>query len=501
MSINTNKINSNFIPIGIDLGTTISCVCAYKDNKVEVCLNSKEKLLTPSYVNIDNDITIGENVKNNINKHSFYNIKRFIGKKYNNQELQNDLKFCLFDYEDNNNELKLVNIINDKKYLYSPEEISGLFLKKLKEETETYLKCLIKDCVITVPAYFNNKQRELTKKAGELAGFNVLQIINEPTSASIAYSLNNNNNIKGNILIFDWGGGTLDISILDVTNNVIEIKNSDGDNHLGGEDIDNILIQYCLSYFIKINNINNKDEISNIIKNKNSLQKLKLKCEDCKKLLSINNVAFICIKKFHNNIDLNIEITRELFVKLNKKIFDYCKILINKTIKDFNKLDISDIVLIGGSTRIPELYNILKNEFPNCIIHNDIDPDISVAFGACIHCYNLLNEQSCKNILIDVTSHSIGFEVDDKYMHIIIPKNTIIPCSYKDYFTTKIENQRNIIIKVFEGEEKETKNNLFIKNIIINDIPPSHIGELKYEIEFKIDENNILSIFVNKVKF
>lgn len=497
--ISTSKLNLESIPIGIDLGTTMSCVCAFINNNVEICLNNDNKELTPSYIKINENIIIGDKAKNNIDKNTFYNIKRFIGKYFDNQELQNDLKFCLFDYENINNELRLINIVNDKKYSYEPEEILSLFLKKIKEETEKYLNKNIKDCVITIPAYFNNTQREITKRAGENAGFNILQIINEPTSASIAYSLHKNSYTK-DILIFDWGGGTLDISIINITDGIIEIKNSDGNNHLGGEDIDNILLQYCLSEFIKKNNIN-KNEILNILKNKELLQKLKLKCEECKKILSSINNSFIIIKNFYNHNDLNIEITREIFIILNQKLFIKCKELINKAMKNFDKKNISDIVLIGGSTRIPELHNIIKYEFPNSIIHDEINPDISVAYGACIQCYNLLNETLNKHILVDVTSHSIGFEINDEDMSIIIPKNTIIPCSYKKYFTTNIENQRIIIIKIFEGEDKKTKNNLFVKKISIDNISPKNIGDLKYEIEFKINESNILSIFINEMKY
>lgn len=497
------------IPIGIDLGTTCTCVCAYKNNQVITCLNKLGKEITPSYIEILEDkLIIGDYAKNNITSNTFYNIKRFIGKAHNNIELINDLKFCIFDHKlDENNKLKFVTTFyknNEPQItLYNPEEICGLFLKQVKEETEAFLNQKIKECVITVPAYFNNKQRELTKKAGEYAGFTVLQIINEPTSAALTYGLDKKEDDE-NILIFDWGGGTLDTSILELINGVIEVKNTDGDIHLGGEDIDNNLVQYCLTCFIK-NELNNGNthniNIQELITNKNLIQKLRIKCEESKKILSVLNTSYVCISNFWKHIDLNVEITRDTFIKLNEKIFNKCRELINKTINTetykLDKNNVKNVVLIGGSTKIPEIMRILKCEFPNSVIYNDIDPDTSVAYGACIHCNNLMSNCIDNNILIDVVSHSIGVEVNNCDMNIIIPKNTIIPCSYKQYFTTHQNNQRIIKVKIYEGEDKLVKNNLFIREILIDNLPPKPIGELKFELEFKIDENNILSVLIN----
>lgn len=492
--MNTQKILTKSIPIGIDLGTTISCVCAYIYNKVEPCVIDNN-ILIPSYIDITKE-EIGNIAKKNINDNTFYNIKRFLGKPFDNNELQQDLKYCPFRTKNINNELYFECGNKD----YNIIDIDSLFLKQLKIKTEEYLKMPVNDCVITVPAYFNNNQREITKKAGELAGWNVLQIINEPTSASLAYNLVENKKESQNVLVFDFGGGTLDITILNIIDNAIEIKTSHGNNHLGGNDIDNNLLQFCLSQFIKQNNL--QSETKNILQNKYLLQQLKLKCEEVKILLSSIDNAFVSFKKFYHNIDLNVNINKDIFIKINSTIFDKCNSLISETLEQINydSKNISDVIFIGGSTRIPKIYDMLQSKFPSATLHNKIDPDVSVAYGACIHCNNIINNSS-ENFLVDVISHNIGIGIkdmkyNDEIMHVLINKNSIIPYSHTEYFTTTYDNQKVLKIKIFEGENLFIKDNLLIKEIVIDNIPSKPAGEYRIKITLSIDANNILQTSV-----
>ena len=522
--------------IGIDLGTTHSCVCAYdlslysnsiNSSEIIICHNKLDQYITPSYVKLvdsqnSKEVLIGANAKCEIDNNTFYNMKRFIGKTYN--ECINDLKLCSFETLNENGKVK---IKYDNEYI-NPENISSIFLKQLKREIEEYLDCSIKNCVITIPAYFNNTQRELTKKAGEDAGFNVVQIINEPSAAALAYKLNYKNElsktnkiptnyfkdeinnfdastmpITSRILIFDFGGGTLDISILDTYDGLVVI-NTEGDNHLGGEDIDNILIKYCLSEFIgeySKHEIINKAEIISLCKNQELLQKLRRKCERAKKYLSISDEANIHIKNFYKHNDLLITITINLFERLIEPIICKCKELVIKSLllNDLNIKDtINDIVLIGGSTRIKCVKSMICELFPNVTVHDKIDPDVSVAWGACVHCSNILLNNS-NSFLIDVVSHNLGIELNDGTMEIIIPKNTIKPCIKRKNFTTAYDNQRSIIVKIYEGENNIAKNNLFVMKIQKDNLPAKPSGEIKFIIEFKIDENNIFNAIIREI--
>ena len=560
--------------IGIDLGTTYSCVYVYdiNTNKIYVCKNSLNENTTPSYIKINgNKIIIGKNAKEVISNQTYYNMKRFIGKKYN--ECINDLKFCSFNYKDINGDLKIefnyknndekqinknninqINKKNDKNQLiktdtnniiYSnnkfsinqmnnldnnhniihinnfgnniqstkseskineiikqnkflnPQDISSIFLRELKKECEQNLNYPIKNCVITVPAYFNNTQRELTKQAGIDAGLNVLQIINEPCAAAFAYQLNNKK--SGRIMIFDFGGGTLDISILDVSEEGLIVINTTGDNHLGGEDIDNILLKKCLSDFIKQNNISNKQEITNICKNQDLIQRLRKECEKAKIILSKEFGFNMNIKNFYNHKDLNVHLEYSEVDKLLNNILNRCFNYIDKSlIVDKQNIinTLTDIVLIGGTTKLEILKDHLRNWInqnnKNIVLHDEINPDESVAYGACLHCKNLVINSEDK-ILLDVVSHSLGVETKNGKFEIIIPKNTIKPCKFKKIFSTATENQREFYLKIYEGEDEYVKNNLLIKSIKYDNLPAAKPGDIKFEIEFIIDENNIFN--------
>lgn len=510
--------------IGIDLGTTYSCIYIYDilTDEVTICKNECNENTTTSYIKIDkNNILIGNKAKEIIDENTFYNMKRFIGKKYN--DCINDLKLCSFKYKNINNELyiKFDNYdylkenelidkffkneeINKNDIYLKPQDISSIFLRELKKQCELHLNHIIKNCVITVPAYFNNIQRELTKQAGINAGLNVLQIINEPCAAAFAYKLNNKK--YGRIMIFDFGGGTLDISILDVSNDGLIVINTTGDNHLGGEDIDNILLKKCLSNFITQNNIYNKQEIIKICQNQYIIQRLRKECEKSKILLSKEYGFNININNFYNHLNLNIHLdyfeVKELLTTIFNKCLDYInKSLIIDNVNIINTL--TDIVLIGGTTKLEILKDyikewIIKNN-NKIILHDEINPDESVAYGACLHCKNLVKNSEDK-LLFDITTHNLGVEIKNGKFEIIIPKNTIKPCKFKKIFSTATENQREFTLNIYEGEDEYVKNNVLIKSIKYDNIPPTKPGDIKFEIEFIIDENNIFNYNIKMIE-
>ena len=569
--------------IGIDLGTTYSCVYVYdiNTNEIYVCKNSLNENTTPSYIKINgNKIIIGKKAKEVINNQTYYNMKRFIGKKYN--ECINDLKFCSFGYKDENGNLKIefnynkdnekdndnnsnqyqhikinnnsetnydnnysikpdidLNNFSDnhpnnleinsnqslnqtnksepkinkiiKQKLLNPQDISSVFLRELKKESEEHLNYPIKNCVITVPAYFNNTQRELTKQAGIDAGLNVLQIINEPCAAAFAYQLNNKQ--SGRIMIFDFGGGTLDISILDVSEEGLIVINTTGDNHLGGEDIDNLLLKKCLSDFInqeikkdKYQDSNQmKQEITSICKNQDLIQRLRKECEKAKIILSKEFGFNVNIKNFYNHKDLNVHLEYSEVDNLLNEILNRCFSYIDKSlIVDKQNIinTLTDIVLIGGSTKLEILKDRLRNWIntnnKKIILHDEINPDESVAYGACLHCKNLVINSEDK-ILLDVVSHSLGVETKNGKFEVIIPKNTIKPCKFKKIFSTATENQREFYLKIYEGEDEYVKNNLLIKSIKYDNLPAAKPGDIKFEIEFIIDENNIFNYNIKMI--
>lgn len=484
--------------IGIDLGTTYSCVYAYDliKNEIFCCKNKNNDNTTPSYVKVDdtNNIIIGKEAKEKATNTTYYIMKRFIGKNYN--DCIADLKMCAFSYKNEDNELKI-------KYLntfVNPEDISSVFLRELKKECESNLNYQIKNCVITVPAYFNNTQRELTKQAGINAGLNVLQIINEPCAAAFAYKLENKK--SGRIMIFDFGGGTLDISILDITKEGMIVINTEGDNHLGGEDIDVILVKKCLSDFIKQENITNKDEIINICKNQLLIQKLRKECEKSKILLTKEYGFNIYIENFYNHKSLNVHFNYDVFCSLVNDIINRCFNLVHKAININNNIKntLTDIILIGGSTKL----ELIKDTFTdwikdtNITLHSEINPDESVAYGACLHCKNIMGK--IDNILLDVTSHNLGIETLGGKFEVIIPKNTIKPCKFKKIFSTAYENQRSFVLNIYEGENEYASKNKLIKTIKYYNLPPKNPGEIKFEIEFKYDENGVFSETIKRLE-
>ena len=375
---------SNYI-LGIDLGTTNSCVGVWRNNKPEIISNSQTgNRITPSVVHFknENETLIGSGVNDNTKHYEniIYDSKRLIGRNFSDKEVQNDIKFWPFKLDkDNNDKPQIIVKINDNEKRYYPEEISAKILYSLKKQVEDFLFFYLKDAIITVPAYFNNSQRQSTIDAGRIAGLNVLQTINEPTAAAIAYGLENQTNIKKNVCVFDFGGGTFDVTVLSIENKEFKVLSTGGDSHLGGADIDNLLVKYCINEFKKETGV----DISN---NKKALRRLKKECEESKKNLSGTKEVDIDIDALAEGKDFNITLLFTTFNDLCKDLFKRCMEILKKTINESGlpKEEIDDIVLVGGSSRIPKIQEMIKEYLKKDHLKKNIQPDEAIAIGAII---------------------------------------------------------------------------------------------------------------------
>lgn len=568
-------MNSEFKPcIGIDLGTTYSCVGTFLNGKVEIISNENGERTTPSFVAFyDDDRYIGEQAKSQLAqnpKNTVYDVKRLIGRKYRDETVQKDINFMsykIIEGQTGNPEIE-VEYMNSIHY-FQPEEVSAMLLKKLKENAESYLGTQVENAVITVPAYFNDSQRQATKDAGRIAGLNVLRIINEPTAAAIAYNINDktSDNEDRNVLVYDLGGGTLDVTILTMGDGMLEVKSTSGDTHLGGEDFDIRLTHYVLNEFVKMNfspktiltldesnhlmlefcqisedeNIRSKNELTKlkfdvlkeliekaekinhinfrkflveIVKlkkyqkdigmNTNLSSKLKETCEKAKKFLSSSESTTINSSSFYTDengkvYNLSVKVTRNLFESICEPEFKRCMEPVMKALKDAKlKIEnIHDVVLIGGSTRMPKIREILKETFGENKIRSNINPDEAVAYGATIQAMNLTNPNNpmSRNItLIDVIPLSLGVETAGKIMECLIPRNTPIPCEKTQIFSTHQDNQPGVTIKVYEGERTMVCDNYMLGSFDLEGIPlrPRNIPKIK--VTFTVDENGILTV-------
>ena len=489
--------------IGIDLGTTYSCVGIWEEGKPIIIPNDSGGRTTPSMVTfMGNRTLIGEESRNvfyrNI-KNTVYDAKRLIGRKYKDKEVKEEKRNLLYDIEEEKEtegiKIKVEN--NNKIEYYYPEEIAQIILSKMRKMSEIYTNNKIEDAVITVPAYFNEKQRQCTKDAAKAAGLNVLRIINEPTAAAIAFGLQKNNNLKDkNVLIFDLGGGTFDVSVLNITNEgIVIIKAISGDTHLGGEDFDNQLVQFCINEF---KNTNGLDENTNI--NERGRIRLKIICERAKILLSSMEETIIDIEKFYDQKDLNITITRSDFNNICDYLFKKCLSCVKIVLENakLKKEEIDDIVLVGGSSRIPKIKEIMKEYFNRSFLVKNIaiHPDEAVAIGATYLAYIIKgNIQFDSTILLDIVGISIGIEIYGGKLDIIIPKDANIPFSCKKIFTTSYDNQTSINFKVYQGENiNNASDNHFLKEFIIDNIEKAKSGEMQFEVTFEIDINSCLNV-------
>ena len=483
--------------IGIDLGTTYSCVGVWTNNKAEIIPNESGRRITPSIVSfIDKKEIVGQQAKDlafkNIKK-TIYDSKRLIGRKYGENEVQYDKKYLTYNIVKNNETEGVKIIISESKEEYDPEEISQAILSKMKKMSENYTNEAIKDAVITVPAYFNERQRQATRDAAVAAGLNVLRIINEPTSAAVAFGLQKNNTLKDkNVLIFDLGGGTFDVSILNISNEgIIIIKAIDGDTHLGGEDFDNKLVQYCIDEFQEEKGIN----VSN---NDRAKMRLKIACEKAKHDLSAMQESEIELDGLAEGEDFVIKIDRAKFNDLCDSLFTKCISCVKKALEKskLKKEDIDDIVLVGGSTRIPKIQEKVKQFFnrEKLIKNISIHPDEAVAIGA-TYLANVLkgNIKEESLILLDIVGQSIGIENNGKF-EIILKHNLSIPISRDKEFSTTKDNQTSINFKIYQGENENVKDNVFLKEYSIDNIEKGKAGEMKFKVIFEMDVNSILNV-------
>ena len=494
--------------IGIDFGTTYSCVGLYKNNKSEIVKNEIGNYTTPSIVYIDKDNNfVGEKarsyqLKNQLN--TIYDIKRLIGKKYSDENVQEEIKHLLYNVIENKETKDEPMIEIETGESYYIEELTSIIINQLKSDVETYINKKIKklDAVITVPAYFNELQRERTKIAAETAGLNILRIINEPTAAAIAYGLiNENQNMKDrHVLIFDLGGGTFDVTILLLSNEGIAIvKSTNGDSHLGGEDFTNKLVDLCVEDFLKNFNIDLKKDPRAMIRLRNA-------CEDGKIELSEVIETYIEVDRIANGEDLNVKITRTDFEEKCNEYFKKCINCVKNAIKDANlkKEDIEDIVLVGGSSRIPKIQQMVKEFFKREILLKNIkaSPDEAIAIGA-TYLANVIkgNIKDESLVLLDIIGMSLGIEIGGGKMEIILKKGTNIPFSSSKRFTTNEDNQESISFNVYQGDyEDDISKNYLLNEFCIDNIKKGKAGEEVFEVTFTIDPNSCLIVSAKNIK-
>ncbi|GJN84767.1 70-kilodalton heat shock protein [Purpureocillium lilacinum] len=507
--------------VGIDLGTTYSCVGIFREDRCDIIANDQGNRTTPSFVAFtDTERLIGDAAKNQVamNPHNtVFDAKRLIGRKFADAEVQADMKHFPFKVIDKAGKPAIEVEFKGEQKTFTPEEISSMVLTKMRETAESYLGTQVTNAVVTVPAYFNDSQRQATKDAGLIAGLNVLRIINEPTAAAIAYGLDKKVEGERNVLIFDLGGGTFDVSLLTIEEGIFEVKSTAGDTHLGGEDFDNRLVNHFVNEFKRkhkkassdrngrnVGNEGNSSNVGNVgndlSTNARALRRLRTACERAKRTLSSSAQTSIEIDSLFEGIDFYTSITRARFEELCQDLFRSTIQPVDRVLSDakIDKSQVHEIVLVGGSTRIPRIQKLITDYFNGKEPNKSINPDEAVAYGAAVQAAILSGDTSSKStneiLLLDVAPLSLGIETAGGMMTKLIPRNTTIPTKKSEVFSTFSDNQPGVLIQVYEGERQRTKDNNLMGKFELTGIPPAPRGVPQIEVTFDLDANGIMNV-------